>query len=174
MEFDERVPNSMGFRETSRFLKKFSEVSKIPTGSIWLHRKCCKCANRNDTTVSWRNRARNLDIPIGILMFLKCSGWPCPFYAPSMPLVRLLCPMYAPSMSTITHFQYFHQKSGEIPWRSMKSSSFQEILRKFLEYAHFNGIIPNSSDFNRFLVKITLRATWRAPGGPMLKRLIFL
>ena len=91
--------------------------------------------------VSWRNRARNLDIPIGILMFLKCSGWPCPFYAPSMPLVCLLCPMYAPSMSTITHFQYFHQKSCKIPWSSMKSSSFQEIPRKFLEYAHFNGFM---------------------------------
>ena len=122
MEFDERVPNSMRFRENWRFLKKFSEVSEIPTGSIWFHHKCCKCANRNDTMVSWRNRARNLDIPIGILMFLKCSGWPCPFYAPSMPLVRLLCPIYAPSMSTITHFQYFHQQSCKIPRSSMKSS----------------------------------------------------
>ena len=91
--------------------------------------------------VSWRNRTRNLDIPIGILMFLKCSGWPCPFYAPSMPLVCLLCPMYAPSMPAITHFQYFHQRSCKIPWSSMKSSSFQEIPRKFLEYAHFNSFM---------------------------------
>ena len=158
MEFDERVPNSVGFRATSRFLKKCSEVSEIPTGSIWFHHKCCGCANRNDTMVSWRNRARNLDIPIGILMFLKCSGWPCPFYAPCMPLVCPLYAFYAPCMPLLCRQSLTFNTSTrnpvkfhEVPWSPHHFSRFQE---------------------NSWKVHIPV-VLW-SRGGPVLETFIFL
>ena len=53
----------------------------------------------------------------------------------------------------------------------------QEINRiplNLVKFRYFNEIMLNLGDFSRILEKISFWATWRVPGGPMLKTLIIL
>ena len=62
---------------------------------------------------------------------------------------------------------------GPEPW-DHKNQEINRIPVNLVDYHYFNEIMLIFDDFGRFLVKITFLATWRVPGGPMLKTLIFL
>ena len=70
------------------------------------------------------------------------------------------------------HLFFLGQMDGPEPW-DHQNLEITRIPLNLVKFHYFNEIMLNFGDFSRFLVKIIL-ATWRVPGGPMLKTMIFL
>ena len=70
-------------------------------------------------------------------------------------------------------FVFLGQIDGPDPW-DHQNLGITRIPLNFVKFHYFYEIMLNFSDLSRILVKITFWATWRVPGGPMLKTLLFL
>jgi len=88
--------------------------------------------------------------------------------------LKIRKPLFSTNPRPFTKPLFFlGQMDGSEPW-DHQNLEISRIPLKLVKFHYFNEIMLNFNDFSRFLVKITFWATWRVPGGPMLKRLIFL